>query len=63
MHEVIEDHLKYTGSAQAKKILDNWGTYLPKFVKIMPMDYRRALNDMQEAAQADSSEFISAAGE
>ena len=63
LREVIEDHLKYTGSAQAKKILDNWGTYLPKFVKIMPMDYRRALNDMQEAAQADSSELISAAGE
>jgi glutamate synthase (NADPH/NADH) large chain len=39
----IEKHLRYTGSARAKHILDNWATFLPKFVKVMPTEYRRAL--------------------
>jgi glutamate synthase (NADPH/NADH) large chain len=45
----IEKHLRYTGSARAKHILDNWATYLPKFVKVMPTEYRRAL--LEIAAQ------------
>ncbi len=45
----IEKHLRYTGSARAKKILDNWANYLPKFVKVMPTEYRRAL--LEIAAQ------------
>jgi glutamate synthase (NADPH/NADH) large chain len=45
----IEKHLRYTGSARAKLILDNWKTYLPKFVKVMPTEYRRAL--LEIAAQ------------
>ena len=45
----IEKHLRYTGSARARQILDNWATYLPKFVKVMPTEYRRAL--LEIAAQ------------
>jgi glutamate synthase (NADPH) large chain len=45
----IEKHLRYTGSARARLILDNWATYLPKFVKVMPTEYRRAL--LEIAAQ------------
>jgi glutamate synthase (NADPH/NADH) large chain len=45
----IEKHLRYTGSVRAKLILDNWKTYLPKFVKVMPTEYRRAL--LEIAAQ------------
>ncbi|MDO8925978.1 MAG: glutamate synthase-related protein [Sideroxyarcus sp.] len=45
----IEKHLRYTGSARAKQILDNWAAYLPKFVKVMPTEYRRAL--LEIAAQ------------
>ena len=45
----IEKHLRYTGSARAKQILDNWSAYLPKFVKVMPTEYRRAL--LEIAAQ------------
>ncbi len=45
----IEKHLRYTGSARAKQILDNWPAYLPKFLKIMPTEYRRAL--LEIAAQ------------
>jgi glutamate synthase (NADPH/NADH) large chain len=45
----IEKHLRFTGSTRAKHILDNWKTYLPKFVKVMPTEYRRAL--LEIAAQ------------
>jgi glutamate synthase (NADPH/NADH) large chain len=45
----IEKHLRYTGSARARQILDNWSSYLPKFVKVMPTEYRRAL--LEIAAQ------------
>ncbi len=45
----IEKHQRYTGSARARQILDNWSTYLPKFVKVMPTEYRRAL--LEIAAQ------------
>jgi len=45
----IEKHLRYTGSARAKQILDSWQEYLPKFVKVMPTEYRRAL--LEIAAQ------------
>ncbi|MGZ8257083.1 MAG: GltB/FmdC/FwdC-like GXGXG domain-containing protein, partial [Gallionella sp.] len=42
----IEKHLRYTGSARAQQILDNWREFLPKFVKVMPTEYRRALQEM-----------------
>ena len=43
---LLENHLRYTGSARAKEILENKEEYLPKFVKVMPVEYRRALQEM-----------------
>jgi glutamate synthase (NADPH/NADH) large chain len=40
---LIERHLLHTGSARARAILDNWAEELPRFVKVMPRDYARAL--------------------
>lgn len=45
---LITRHLQYTYSSRAKNILNNWDEYLPKFVKVMPVDYRRALIQMRE---------------
>ncbi|KHD08577.1 glutamate synthase [Candidatus Thiomargarita nelsonii] len=42
---LIEKHWHYTNSRRAREILDNWSDYLPRFVKIMPVDYRRALQE------------------
>ncbi|MBK5966604.1 glutamate synthase large subunit [Thiocystis minor] len=47
LKQLIEQHLHYTNSEVARRILDDWEAYLPKFVKVMPVDYRRALQDMQ----------------
>ena len=49
LREQIEKHLMYTGSERARLILENWAVYLPKFTKVMPTDYRRALQE--QAAQ------------
>ena len=57
LRQLVENHLHYTNSAVAQKILDNWSDYLPKFVKVMPVDYRRALLEMQ-VAQAKGNEVV-----
>ena len=46
LHRIIESHRRYTGSERAKAILENWSSYLPKFVKVMPAEYRKALQTM-----------------
>jgi glutamate synthase (NADPH) large chain len=51
--QLIGRHHKLTGSARARMILDRWDRYLPKFVKVMPVEYRRALLEL-EKAQAES---------
>ncbi len=43
VRRLIEDHLAYTGSANAQRVLDNWDEMLPRFVKVMPIDYKRVL--------------------
>jgi glutamate synthase (NADPH/NADH) large chain len=43
LKQLIMKHHEYTGSKRAEKILANWDEYLPKFIKVMPVDYRNAL--------------------
>ncbi len=55
LKQIITNHLHYTNSSVAKNILDNWDDYRGKFVKVMPIEYRRALLELkqeQEAANA-----------
>ncbi len=50
LRSMIESHLTYTGSRKAKAVLDAWDQMLPKFVKIMPVDYKRVLAERKAAA-------------
>jgi glutamate synthase (ferredoxin) len=43
LKEMITEHVKYTNSVKGKEILENFTSYLPKFKKIIPHDYRRML--------------------
>ncbi|MBD5544583.1 MAG: glutamate synthase large subunit [Lachnospiraceae bacterium] len=43
LKEMIKEHVAYTNSEKGKKILENFGEYLPKFKKIIPHDYERML--------------------
>ena len=46
LKSLLEKHVQYTGSAQAKRILADWATYRGKFVKVFPNEYRRALGEL-----------------
>jgi topoisomerase-4 subunit B len=43
VHGLIEDHVRHTGSARGKKLLDTWDHIAARFVKIMPTEYKRVL--------------------
>jgi glutamate synthase domain-containing protein 2/glutamate synthase domain-containing protein 1/glutamate synthase domain-containing protein 3 len=47
LRAMIENHHRYTRSARAKLILEDWESRLPLFVKVMPVDYRKVLERMQ----------------
>ena len=47
LYQLIANHMHYTGSSRAKEILDAWDDYRPRFVKVMPVEYRRALEEME----------------
>ena len=57
LREFIKNHWHHTGSVRARTILDNWSQYLPKFVKVMPTEYRRALQEIaaQNAKQVEAA--------
>jgi glutamate synthase (NADPH) large chain len=44
---LVERHLLYTGSRRAREILENWDEARTHFVKVMPLDFRRALLELQ----------------
>ncbi len=46
LRTLIENHLQYTGSTVADALLGNWEQALSQFIKVMPVDYKRALAEM-----------------
>ncbi|MBI3028922.1 MAG: glutamate synthase large subunit [Candidatus Rokubacteria bacterium] len=51
VRELLRRHIRYTHSAVAEGIMARWGKTQPKFVKVMPRDYRRALDAMKRAQE------------
>jgi glutamate synthase (ferredoxin) len=49
VEELLKRHAVYTHSARAWEILALWEENAPKFVKVMPKDYRRVLEALNEA--------------
>jgi glutamate synthase (NADPH/NADH) large chain len=47
LKQLVLKHLHYTNSEVARRIIDDWESYRTRFVKVMPVDYRRALETMQ----------------
>ena len=54
--QMLTNHVDYTGSERARTILDNWADYRTKFVKVMPVEYRRALREMEQARSLQAAE-------
>jgi len=52
---LIENHAKYTASERAKMLLASWATYRAKFVKVMPIEYKRALTELAVASSKQAA--------
>ena len=50
--KLIKGHLRYTSSKKASEIMNNWDYFRPKFVKVMPTEYRKALEEIEAAQNA-----------
>jgi glutamate synthase (NADPH) large chain len=51
---LVRRHLEFTGSPRAQRLLENWDSLLPKFVKVFPIEYKKVLGkagDSQKARQ------------
>jgi glutamate synthase (NADPH/NADH) large chain len=61
----IQKHLDLTGSVPARRVLDQWEKLLPKFVKVAPCDYKRALAEQAEQAERtrEAEALASSAGD
>jgi len=62
LRDLIARHFKWTASEQAKRILDNWNEMTGKFVKVIPIDYRKAMQRLREREEAQA-EFTPATEE
>ena len=53
LQTMISNHYNYTGSALAEKILTRWEEFLPRFVKVIPFEYKKILQEQKlEALQS-----------
>ena len=52
---LVQEHFDQTGSVNAKRVIENWDAMLPKFVKVMPHDYKRVLEERRVAQEAASA--------
>ena len=52
LRTLMENHHRYTDSTVAKSLLDNWDDQLGNFVKVMPTDYKRVLEERRQAVSA-----------
>jgi glutamate synthase (ferredoxin) len=53
--KIIQRHQTYTHSSRAAGILANWQQIVPKFVKVMPKDYKRVLQSIKKVEDAGLS--------
>ena len=62
VRRLIEAHVRHTGSDRGEYVLDHWSDLRESFVKVMPVDYRRALQEMAarqaQAAEADGGHGV-----
>ncbi len=45
LHQLISSHAGYTQSPLARRILDNWDSYLKHFIKVTPIEYKKVLQE------------------
>ena len=55
--KMVSHHAEYTGSLIAHDILDNWEAYKPKFIKVIPADYKKVTRKINEYLRAGMSNY------
>ena len=55
VREMIQKHAEYTKSEKAAQVLANWEEMVPKFVKVIPKDYKRVLQALKKAQESGLS--------
>ena len=55
LKSLVENHLQYTDSKIAKKIIEHWDKELVNFIKVMPNEYKRALDEMFTASNKEAA--------
>ncbi len=55
VRKLIQRHLEYTRSSVAGRVLENWNDMLPRFVRVIPKDYKRMLAAIDQARKAGFS--------
>ena len=56
LHQTVQRHRELTGSAVAERLLASWSVKVSRFRKVLPLDYRRVLTVMKDAAAEGLSE-------
>ncbi|MBQ0057696.1 MAG: glutamate synthase large subunit [Bacteroidales bacterium] len=47
LHELVRKHYLYTGSELARRMLDDWNHYIDEFIQVVPIEYKRVLQEEQ----------------
>ena len=58
LQSLIQQHYEYTSSSLARRILDNWDEYLPRFIKVIPFEYKKVMQEIQIKAIEDKYEDV-----
>jgi glutamate synthase (NADPH) large chain len=56
LYQLISNHAHFTKSVRAMKMMEQWAVWRPKFRKVMPIEYRRALIEMEQAQLNEAAE-------
>jgi glutamate synthase (ferredoxin) len=58
VYDLLIEHAGYTGSDVAKRLLKAWKRSIKEFVKVMPLDYRRVLEQQKTAASIEPDSLL-----
>ncbi|MGE0606540.1 MAG: glutamate synthase large subunit [Pirellulales bacterium] len=58
VQRLVRRHVEYTDSERGKYVLENWDRLLSQWVKIMPIDYKRAMAELEREAAASAQQQV-----
>jgi glutamate synthase domain-containing protein 3 len=59
IHQLVSDHFELTGSKLASELLESWDSNLSRFVRVIPRDFRRVLDEKKSIASSQEIAQIS----